>query len=142
LESSAERAGAPAQIVQIQLAVVVENDFVFQRRFDLSAGFQAYVPLSSASTSRNALTRTFSPKVTSSALSRVRERSSCTSSASFCHPDEDLRKRNVLLGVEILRQLLIAEHLVADQNSLARINSAEPAAHQAVGRAPRRFWPL
>ncbi len=41
LESSAERACAPTQVVQIQLGVVVENDFVFQRRVDLSAGFQA-----------------------------------------------------------------------------------------------------
>src|SRR4029450_5783588 len=42
LESSAERACAPAQVVQIQLGVVMENNFVFQRRVDLSAGFEAY----------------------------------------------------------------------------------------------------
>src|SRR6266487_4405490 len=42
LESSAERACSPAQVVQIQLGVVVENNFVFQRRVDLSAGFEAY----------------------------------------------------------------------------------------------------
>src|SRR5262245_22563361 len=41
LESSAERACAPTQVVQIQLGVVMENDFVFQRRVDLSAGFEA-----------------------------------------------------------------------------------------------------
>ena len=46
------------------------------------------------------------------------------------YTDENLRKRNVLLRVEILRELLIAEHLVANQNALARINSAEPATHQ------------
>src|SRR4030095_7064051 len=32
LESSAERACAPTQVVQIQLGVVVKNDFVFHRR--------------------------------------------------------------------------------------------------------------
>ena len=42
LESAAQRASAPAQVDQIQLGVVVENNFVFQRRFDLSAGFEAY----------------------------------------------------------------------------------------------------
>src|SRR5262245_14507017 len=41
LESSAESACAAAQIVQIQFGVVVENDFVFQRRVDLRAGFEA-----------------------------------------------------------------------------------------------------
>src|SRR5262245_6024726 len=42
LESSAERACAPAQVVQIQLGIVVEDNFVFQRCVDLSAGFEAY----------------------------------------------------------------------------------------------------
>src|SRR5215471_10692244 len=42
LESSAERACAPAQVVQIQFGVVMENNFVFQRRVDLSAGFEAH----------------------------------------------------------------------------------------------------
>src|SRR4029077_5669729 len=41
LESSAERACASTQVVQIQLGVVMENNFVFQRRVDLSAGFEA-----------------------------------------------------------------------------------------------------
>src|SRR5262249_31291914 len=48
----------------------------------------------------------------------------------FSYPDKDLRKRNVLLRVEILRELLITEHLVSDQNPLTGINSTEPAAHQ------------
>src|SRR6266576_1779411 len=42
LKSSAERACAPTQVVQIELGVVVENNFVFQRRVDLSAGFEAH----------------------------------------------------------------------------------------------------
>src|SRR5437867_5627828 len=42
LESSAQRACAPTQVVQIQLGVVVEDNFIFQRRVDLSAGFEAY----------------------------------------------------------------------------------------------------
>src|SRR6478672_2707900 len=42
LESSAERACASTQVVQIQLGVAMENNFVFQRRVDLSAGFEAY----------------------------------------------------------------------------------------------------
>ena len=40
LEPAAQGAGAPAQIDQIQLAVVMENDPVFERRFDLRAGFE------------------------------------------------------------------------------------------------------
>ena len=47
-------------------------------------------------------------------------------------PDEDLRERDVLLGIEILRQLLITEHLIAHQNALARVNPAEPAARQGA----------
>src|SRR5262249_32332385 len=42
LESPAQRACAPAQVVQIQLSIVVENNFIFQRRVDLSAGFEAH----------------------------------------------------------------------------------------------------
>src|SRR5215475_11346651 len=41
LESSAKRACAPTQVVQIQFGVVVENNFVFQRCVDLSARFEA-----------------------------------------------------------------------------------------------------
>src|SRR6516225_6228429 len=41
LESSAEGARASAQIVQIQFGVIMENNFVFQRRIDLSARFEA-----------------------------------------------------------------------------------------------------
>ena len=41
-----------------------------------------------------------------------------------------MRNGNVFLGVKILRQLLISQHRVANQNSLARINPAEPAADQ------------
>src|SRR4029434_4379679 len=48
----------------------------------------------------------------------------------FAYADEDFWERDVFLRIEILRQLLIAEHLVADQNALARINSTKPAAHQ------------
>src|SRR5205807_9123137 len=46
------------------------------------------------------------------------------------YTDENLRERNVLLGVKILRQLLVAENLVAYQNALPRMNSAETDAHQ------------
>src|SRR6267378_5589426 len=42
LESSAERACASTQVVQIQLGVVVEDNFIFQRRVDLSARFEAH----------------------------------------------------------------------------------------------------
>ena len=38
LEPAAHGAGAPAQIDQVHLAVVVKNDPVFERRFDLRAG--------------------------------------------------------------------------------------------------------
>ena len=84
LETAAHRASAAAQIEQIHLAVVVENNPVLERRFDLRPGLQFTPLFSTASTSRNAFTRTFKPKVTSSALSRERERSSCTSSPSLC----------------------------------------------------------
>src|SRR5262249_5392662 len=46
------------------------------------------------------------------------------------YTDEDFWERDVFLCIEILRQFLIAEHLIADQNALARINSTKPAAHQ------------
>ena len=40
MKPTAQRARAPAQIEQIQLAVVVENDSVFQSRFDQRPGAQ------------------------------------------------------------------------------------------------------
>ncbi len=40
LKAAAHRASAAAQIEQVHLAVVVENDLVFERRFHLRPGFQ------------------------------------------------------------------------------------------------------
>ncbi len=46
------------------------------------------------------------------------------------HAHENLRQRNVLLRVEIGRQLLVGQKLVADQNPLSGINAAKTAAQE------------
>src|SRR5215467_13709943 len=107
----------------------MEDDFVFQRRVDLSAGFKA-----------NTLEFCIDIAQRFDAHLESKGDSQCAFTCSgtlqlyllrvFGYPDIDFRKRNVLLRVEILRELLIAEHLVADQNSLTRVNSTEPDAHQ------------
>src|SRR6266478_1565820 len=129
LESSTEGASAPAQIAQIHFAVVVENDPVLECGLDLRAGFQSdavqlgiHIP----------------QRLHSYVQSKGDPQCAFTRSRAFqfhfirfvVYADEDLWERNVLLGVEILFQFLIAEHLVAHQNALARINSTEAAAHQ------------
>src|SRR5882724_3861719 len=129
LKSAAQGASTPAQIAQIHFAVVVENDPVLERGLDLCAGFQSdsvefgiHIPqrLHSYVQSEGDPQRAF-----------TRSRAFQFHFIRFLvHTDENLWKRNVLLGVEILCQLLVAEHLVAYQNALARINSAEAAAHQ------------
>src|SRR6266481_4944305 len=82
LESSAQRASTPAQIAQIHFAVVVENDPVLECGLDLCAGFQSdAVELGIHIPQR--LHSYVQSKVTRSALSRVRERSSSTSSDSL-----------------------------------------------------------
>ncbi|KAG0505173.1 MAG: hypothetical protein Udaeo_14980 [Candidatus Udaeobacter sp.] len=129
MESSAERACAPTQVVQIQLGVVVENNFVIQCRVDRSAGFQAY-SLELCIDVAQCLDPHFESE---GHTQRAFTRSRTLQLYLLCvlsYPDKDFRKRNVLFGIEILRQLLITEHLVADQNSLTGVNSTEPAAHQ------------
>ncbi|MGZ4716434.1 MAG: hypothetical protein ACXWCB_06995 [Acidimicrobiales bacterium] len=129
MEASAQCACAPTQVVQIQLGVVVENNFVFKRRVDLSAGLESY-SLQLGIDVAQCLDTHFEPERDSQralACSRTLQlHLLCVST----YPDKDFRKRNVLFGVEILRQLLVAEHLVADQNSLTGINSTEAATHQ------------
>src|SRR5437867_968003 len=129
LEASAQGASTPAQIAQIHFTVVMENDPVLECSLDLRAGFQSdsvelgiHIPqrLHSYVQSEGDPQRAF-----------TRSRAFQFHFIRFLvHTDENLWERNVFLGVEILRQFLVAEHLVAYQNALARINSAEAAAHQ------------
>ncbi len=46
------------------------------------------------------------------------------------HPHENLRERDVLLGVEIGREILEGEHVIADQDALPGIDPAKAAAGQ------------
>src|SRR6266496_238881 len=129
LEPAAQGASTPAQIAQIHLAVVMENDPVLERGLDLCAGFQSdsvelgiHIP----------------QRLHSHVQSEGNPQRAFTRSRAFqfhfirllVHTDENLWERNVLLGVEILRQFLVAEHLIAHQNALAWINSAKTPAHQ------------
>src|SRR5438094_330145 len=112
LEPAAQGASTPAQIAQIHLAVVMENDPVLERSLDLCAGFQfdsvelaIHIP----------------QRLHSHVQSEGDPERAFTRSRAFqfhfirllVHADENLWKRNVFLGVEILRQFLVAEHLVA-----------------------------
>jgi len=112
LEASAQGASTPAQIVQIHFAVVMENNPVLERGLDLCAGFQSdsvelgiHIP----------------QRLHSYVQSEGDPQRAFTRSRAFqfhfvrllVHADENLWKRNVFLGVEILRQFLVAEHLVA-----------------------------
>ena len=108
LETSAHRARAATQIDQVQSRCRYGKRSDPRARPRLAVPAFKVTPLITASTSRNAFTRTFKPNVTSIELSRVRERSSCTWSPSFGTRDENLRERNVLLRVEIRDQLLVA----------------------------------
>ena len=129
MEPAAQRASAPAKVAQIQFAVVMEDDLIFQRRFNLRAGFQPdsvefgihisqrfYPHVQAEGHPERALT---GPRAFQLHFIRI-----------SVHTDENLRKRNVLLSIEILRQFLVAEDLVAHQDALAGINSAKPAARQ------------
>ena len=129
MKPATERARAPAQIAQIHFAVVVEKDLVVESGFYLRAGFEFH-----AVENRIDIAQRFHPHLQS-------ERNlECAFSRAgafqthfirvFVHPDENLRDGNVFLSVEILGQLLISEHVVADQDPLTRINPAEAAAHQ------------
>src|SRR6266496_498383 len=129
LEPPAQGASTPAQIVQIHFAVVMENNPVLERGLDLCAGFQSdsvelgiHIPqrLHSYVQSEGDPQRAF-----------TRSRAFQFHFIRFLvHTDENLWERNVFLGVEILRQFLVAEHLIAHQNALAWINSAKTPAHQ------------
>ena len=129
LKPATERACPPAQIAQIHFAVVVEKNFVVERRFHLRAGFEFHAIEHRIDVAQRChphfqserdLKRAFaSPRALETDFVRV-----------FIDPNENLRNGNVFLGVEILGQLLIGQHVVAHQDSLPRINSAESAAHQ------------
>ena len=85
----------------------MEDDLVVQGRLDLDAPARSATPLSSASTSRNARTCTFRPNLISRALRGSRTFSSCTSS-SLSEREKICGQRDVLLRVEVVREVLIA----------------------------------
>ena len=73
-----------------------------------------------------------SPKVTSRHESRDRSFSS-SHFVILIDGDKDLRERDVLLGVEIIDEVLVREHLIADDDALARENATEIAMPQRLG---------
>src|SRR5437762_12402718 len=92
----------------------MEDDLIFKRRFHLCAGFQSdsvelgiyisqrlHPQLQSEGHPECALT---CPRSLQLHFIRI-----------SAHADENLRKRDVLLGVEILRQFLITEDLVRSE---------------------------
>ena len=129
LEPAAHRARAPAQVDQIHLAVVMENDPVFQRSFDLRAGLQFDVVQNGVD-----IAQRFDPHLqTESDFERAFPRPRALEFhfvGILVHPHENLRKRDVFLGVEIGGQLLVGQDLIADQNPLPGIDPAKSAAQE------------
>ena len=107
----------------------MENDPVFQSGFDLRPGFQLHAVEYGIDVAQRFHLHLQSESDFQRAFTCPRALQLHFVGVSI-HPHENLRQRNVFLGVEILRQLLIAEHLIADQNALARINPAKTAARQ------------
>ena len=129
LKPATERTSSPAQIAQIHLTVVVEENFVVQARLHLGTGLEFHsvqhridVPqrFHSHLQSERDLERAFArPRTFQTDFVRV-----------LVHPHKNLRNGNVFLGVEILGQLLVGQHMITDQDPLPRINSAKSAPHQ------------
>src|ERR1700747_2104434 len=107
----------------------MEDDLIFQRRFHLRARFQS---------DSVELGIYISQRLHSQLQSEGHPKCALTCPRSLqlhfirisAYTDENLRKRNVLLGVEILRQFLITEDLVADQDALAGVDPTKAAARQ------------
>ncbi len=129
LEPAAHRARAAPQIYQIHLAVVVKNDPVFERSFNLRPSAQFNFVEDRIDVAQRFYAYFQAKRDFQRTFARTR-----TLQSHFIrvpvYPDENLRQRDILLRVEILLQLLISQHMVANQNPLARINPAKAPAHQ------------
>jgi hypothetical protein len=112
LKATAQRPSSTTQIEQIELAVVVENDSVLQGGFDQRSRAQ-----SGAVQFGIDVFQRFHLHL--QAEGDFQRRFTGARSLQFdlvrvaVHPNENLRERDILLGVEILRQLLITEYLIA-----------------------------
>src|SRR5205085_4852726 len=121
--------GAAPEIDEVHLAGVVENDAVLEHGLDRRTGFEFravqdrvhvaerfHADLETEGDFQRAFARTRAFQ-----LHFVR---------ILVYPDENLRERDVLLRVEIRRELLVGQELVANENSLAGINSAKTSTRQ------------
>ena len=109
--------------------VVVENDAVIERRFDLRPGFEL-----DAVQRRPDIAQCLDPHLQTEgdferAFARARAFQFHLVGVPV-HPHENLRQRDVFLRVEIGREILEGENLVADQDALPGINAAKAAAQE------------
>ncbi len=135
LEPATHGPGAPAQVDQVHLAVVMKNDPIFQGRFDRRAGLQFHAVEHSVHVAER-----FHPHLQAEGdFERGFARTRALQLHFVCvlvHAHEDLRQGNVFLRVEIGGELLVSEELVADKDALSGINPAETSAQERP--APHR----
>ena len=104
----------------------MEKDLVFQSRLDLGARFHLHAVEHSIDISQ----RLYAHFQSERDLERTFPRAGALQFhliGVLVYPHENLRQRNIFLGVEIIFQLLITEHSIANENALGRINPAKPA---------------
>ena len=123
LELTAVSPRVPAQIAEAQLGVVVENDLLFQCPFDPRAGAQAHT----VQFRWNVLERDDEDLQPESYLERAVPRAVLfqLDLVVLRNGDEYPIEREVLLRVEIKKQVLVAEHFFVHRDALARIDARE-----------------
>ena len=129
LKAAAHRAGAPPEIEQVHLAVVVENDLVLERRFHLGPGLELDAVQHGIDVAQRFDPHFQSERHFQRAFPRTRALE-LHFIGILVHAHKNLRQRDVLLRVEIRRQLLVGEKLIADQDALPGINPAKTAAQK------------
>ncbi len=129
LKTSTHGTGAAAEIEQIELGVVRENDPVFERGFDFGAGLQVDVVQLGPDVAERFHLHLEAEGHFERAVAAARAFHFDLVGVAI-HPHENLRERDVFLGVEIGREVLEGEHLVANEDALPGIDPAKPAARE------------
>ena len=128
LEASAESTGAPPQITQVKLGVVVENDLVLECSLDVGTRLQPHaIEHRIDGLERLHLHLKAEPHLERAvAAARFFQRDFVV----LVYAEINLRERDVLLRVEIIGEILISQHLLSEHNPLPGIDAAELAAGQ------------
>ena len=129
-EASAIGAGSQAQVVEVEFAVVVENDFVFQRGGDLATDIET----DAIENGVHIFERLHAhPQSEGDLQARVARAVFFQSDfVLLVHRDEDLREGHIFLGIEVENEVRIGQHNIVDKHALSCVEACKAARFQGA----------